>query len=212
MKVMYILHSKIMGGATIAVIHLIEEIVKQGVEPIIVIPSNEKNVSEDAFRDALNGINCHIEKCTINSVTLPVEKSNILREMYWFARRIIYHRKSLKELNSLVTKYKPDIIHTNTGVVLEGYLVADKNRIPHIWHIREYQGIEHTLRWIPNKEQVCANFAHSYSICITHGIQKFYGLENNYKSCVISDPLFSRNSVKSTICNRKEYFLIANRL
>jgi glycosyltransferase involved in cell wall biosynthesis len=41
------------------------------------------------------------------------------------------------ELSRLVGKFRPDLIHSNSAVVLPAGVVARMKRIPHVWHIRE---------------------------------------------------------------------------
>ena len=46
---------------------------------------------------------------------------------------------------SFVSAFKPDIIYTNTSIPGMGIKVAQKLNIPHLWHLREFQYLDHNL-------------------------------------------------------------------
>ncbi len=41
-------------------------------------------------------------------------------------------------LCGLARKFRPDVLHTNTALILTSGLVARALRIPHVWHVREF--------------------------------------------------------------------------
>ena len=60
-------------------------------------------------------------------------KYKIIKGLY----RLIYNYFSILKINKYIRKVKPDIIYTNTIYSQVGSLVAKKNNIKHLWHIRE---------------------------------------------------------------------------
>ena len=62
----------------------------------------------------------------------------------------------------------PDIIHTNTGVIHEGLKVAKRLKIPHVWHLREYQDKDFNWEAFP------------LFFCILPNVEKIL-CDNNYK-------------------------------
>ena len=132
MKVMYILHSCIAGGATISFLNLVEGIRKEKIEVVVVHPKPDEK--DKHLIKKLTDIGC---KCITTRVATSVNPKRkgilnnikfILRFILIFIRKIIFYN----DLKIIVQNEKPDIIHTNTGVVHEGYLVAKKYNIPHV--------------------------------------------------------------------------------
>ena len=212
-RVLYILHATIMGGATIAVWHLLQELPGYGIEPIVVIPKNlpmRDNGSE--LVTELNRNNIVVERCWVNPLAFPLLKKGTCREL---VNKIKYRLKrymSMKDLATVIEKYKPDIIHTNTGVIQEGYFLAKRYHIPHVWHLREYQDLDFKWKLYPPKKIVQEYVADSYTICITNDIKHHFSLENNPQAHVIYDPLFSKKNIVGIKERTGHYFLVANRL
>ena len=212
MRVLYILHSALMGGATIAAINLISNLEALGVEPIIVVPKFERGVDSRILLNDIKSRGWKFEKIFVNALTTPYKQQEVLKNAYRGIRRILFHTLSYYQLKKTIEKYKPDIIHTNVGVVQEGYQLSKKYNIPHVWHIREYQDRELAYKSFPSKETVMGYFADSNTICIAKGIQHCFGLHECNTSRVIYDPLFSINDVPTYPQDKQNYFLMANRI
>lgn len=211
MKVMYILHATVMGGATIALMSLVEELAKYGVEPIWILPKSEKKSLNEEFVQYISSRGWQYELSHINPLGFPAVENNVLKKIYRGVRWAKRHFYSIVDLNRLIDKYQPDIVHTNTGIVQEAYFVCKKKSIPHVWHIREYQDKDFSTKLFPNREKVCSYFNDSFSICITNGIKDYFTI-NNRRSKVIYDPLFSKRELNENTGTRDVFFLIANRI
>ena len=112
----------------------------------------------------------------------------------------------------IAKKVKPDIIHTNTGVVHEGYSVAKLLKIPHVWHIREYQTKDFNWSIFPSKKSFENRLSKSFGIFITKELQQYFNQDNN-TSKVIYNPIFDLEDVTAVHYSTTEkYFLIANRI
>ena len=138
-KVLYILNRAIMGGATISFLNMIEGLAAYGVEPIVVIPRNDHHGEELLRYLQEHHITFYQTTLTATSLHKPTSILHFLR--ICLSGLLMYLRKvsSYFELQKIVRKEKPDIIHTNVGIIREGLTVARKAGIPHILHIREYQ-------------------------------------------------------------------------
>lgn len=212
MRVLYVLHSALMGGATIAAINLISNLEELGVEPIIVVPKFERRIDNSILIKNIKSRSWKYEQVFVNALTAPYKQINILKSAYRSIRRITFHRISYYQLSNIIEKYKPDIIHTNVGVVQEGYQISRKFNIPHVWHIREYQNKELAYKSFPSKKDVMRYYADSNTICIAKDIQEYFGLRECENSRVIYDPLFSVHEVPLCPQEKENYFLIANRI
>lgn len=194
-----------MDGSTISFKNLIEGIVKTDIQPIIVYPTQQYGELITSFETM--GIQCF---------TCPIcrsKKSNNInsKNKISFIELIKQKIKSFIKLYKIVKETKPDIIHTNTGVVHEGFLVAKMCNIPHVWHIREYQTLDFNWSIWPNKQLFIKELAQSYTVFITKGLQKYFA-HNDTLSTVIYDPIYDSEEIRSGSIEKQKYFLIANRI
>lgn len=211
MKVMYIIHTWKLDGSSISLLNLIEGIRLSNIDVVVVHPKPNKN--DAPLINKLTSMGC---KCIATKMTLSI---NHLEKNGWgYIKFIIKHlliayRKIVpfKELSLIVNKEKPDIIHTNTGVVHEGFWVSKKYNIPHVWHLREYQTKDFSHFIFPSKYIFSKMLKKSYSICISKDIQKYFELDNTKESLVIYNPALS-NSLSEEQYDKQNYFLVANRL
>lgn len=71
-----------------------------------------------------------------------------------------------------VHQIKPDIIHSNTSVTLPSALAAKINRIPHVWHIREFYTDFPRFWGIYQRLMV---FFSSRIVCVSTAVQSQFG-------------------------------------
>lgn len=208
MKVLYIIHSCIMGGATISFLNLAKGVQENGNEIVIVYPKNSD--SDNILIEKLSelGVKCHSA-----SVVSSFNRRGhfflitLIRLFFIFLQKIRFY----VELKKIIKTEKPDIIHTNTGVVHEGFFVAKRFGIPHVWHLREYQTKDFGWKPFPSLKRFKSMLSKSFTISITKDIQSFFELDNDKKSFVIYNPIYSKSEIKESDYSGN-YFLVANRV
>lgn len=192
MKILYIIHSCIMGGATISFKNLVKGIRQKGIEAVVVHPKPEQK--DERLISELKNIGCSCVQLNV-AVSYNMFGRNILKYILRFAKLYRNKRTFYRQLYSVVLQEQPDIIHTNTGVVHEGFLVAQKLNIPHVWHLREYQTKDFHMKVIPSLKKFKSMLTKSYTVCITKDIQDYFGLSKNALSKVIYNPAMSKNEI-----------------
>lgn len=213
MKILYILHSTIMGGATLSFINLIKDVKEKGgaTIPVIVAPK-----MEEPFKTIISELNITCYETPIQMSIYPFCKGGFRwYSVYGYLKILLQliknKRTSYGHLKRIVQKENPDIIHTNTGVVQEGYKVAKKFGIPHVWHLREYQDKDFNWLVYPSKKCFKHMLSSSYVISITKDILSSFDMRES-KSCrVIYNGVMSENRV----CYqwpKRNYFLCASRV
>ena len=212
-KVLYILHSTIMGGATIVLLNLLKELkARDCITPVIIVPDN----GNDDFKERISELGIKVCVAPIVSSIYPFSLGGFqITQSITYLRKIhgmvVMKRKSLSALQEIVKKECPDIIHTNPGVVQEGFFCAQKNHIPHVWHIREYQRKD--FKWIP-----FPSFGHLKSllrksnvITITDDLMGEYDLSGFARVRTIYDGVF-HNADTYLDYPKEKFFLCASRL
>ena len=213
MKVLYILNSCIFGGATISFLNLIKGIKTSNIEVVVVHPKPENG--DNVLLDELNKLGC---KCIQARVAQSFNslKPGLKNYLKFIARLFLIPIRKLvfyKELDRIVKKEQPDIIHTNTGVIHEGYLISRRYQIPHVWHLREYQIMfgDYMVYIYPTKSIFKMLLKKSYIFSITEGILNHFNIQKSEKAFVLNEPVMS---LSETINNYKklDYFLVANQI
>ena len=127
-----------------------------------------------------------------------------------FLRDKIINLKAYNKLKTIVKEYKPDIIHTNVGVYRVGYRVAKEQRIPHVWHIREYQIEDMGYKIIGGREKLIKLLKSpgNYPVAITKGIYDAYKMES--PATLIYDGVRSVTDIYMCETKKKYFLFVGN--
>lgn len=203
MKILYVAHSAGPQGAGFALINIVKGIQKKGITPIVVLPSQGR-IADEMLK--LNVKTFHI-RC-YNAIYPPYNSfRDIIFLLPRFIRTILFNYLASIRLSKIVKEEKPDIIHTNSGVIRYSGNVAYKYNIPHIWHIREYQTLD--FNWTPIgglKRQIELFQNHnSHCVAITKDIFRYFKLQDN-KDVVIYDGVFPKD-IQLPLPSKQNYLL-----
>ena len=209
-KVLYVLHTVYMDGSSRSFLNMVLQLKKNyNIEPIVVYPRFVNNpMGFTTLLPALLENNIKIERCFIGRASgtkgskQPIYNTFLVR---WILRQF-----SKKQIKKIAKKYDVDIIHTNCSVIYEGYYASKELKIPHVWHVREYQDLDSNIDIYPSKEGFQKMLAKQYSIIISKDIQKHFNLLNVPKSRVIYNPILSKSEVGDAVYPKEKFFLIAN--
>lgn len=196
-----------MGGATISFLNMVKGLVDLGVDPLIVVP--QKRI-DPLFLKRVSDYGWPIKKCfLIESVLL--ERQGTLKKILKKLVLPLLKYYSFRQLLKIAKEETPMLIHTNTGIIHEGFDVASKLGIQHIWHLREYQDKDFKLIPYPSFEQFCVKLKKSNVISITEDILTHFGLSVNCRHKVIANGIMERNEFIPHF-NKQKYFLCASRI
>lgn len=115
------------------------------------------------------------------------------------------------KIKKLARSFNPDIIHTNVGVFVTGFWVAKVCKIPHVWHLREFEDLDFNLKFIGGKERYISKlkYKNNYSIAISKGIFLHYKLQNIERAVIIYNGILNGNgqNIAGDEPQNNEYFL-----
>lgn len=140
---------------------------------------------------------------------------NSIRDFLMFLPRLLrtYIQNAICLIKSvkIVRAIKPNLIHTNNGLINQGFLTAKKLRIKHIWHIREYGILDVGQCHFPSNKAFSRMISSkdNYSVAITKGIFDYFEMKKN--ATVIYDGVF-KDSKSEVFNEKKKYFLFVGRL
>lgn len=144
--------------------------------------------------------------CSALTPNLSSKRSSFRKWQGWLRRIPL----ACRQLSKIIRKFQPDIIHSNNSLIFSGYFLAKKNHIPHVWHVREYQTLDHHLtnRYI-EKEKIWLR--NSYCIGITRGIFEFWKMQSP-KDVQIYNGMYSVLDLQPYVYDKKDYFLYSGRI
>lgn len=209
MKILFILTTTTMSNGSIkAIYYLILGLRAKGVEAFVVCP-NRNGVYEK-----LKSLGIPVwDIPTRNNVYPPIKS---LYDIFMFCIRLIYYayinRIAFNRITEICLQFKPDIIHSNGSLCNVGEKVAEKLKITHIYHIREYQDLDFGYHIMPTKKHFIRSFSKpkKWAICITKGVRNHFHLDD-LNSTVVYDGV-KHNSEVQPIKAKHNYFLFVGRL
>lgn len=210
MNILFLSHTSFFDGSGRALLNLVESLSKIRDCSINVVLPPVKGDLKAHLRDI--GVNCF-------ELYLPwsiYPASETLKDKILYLPYIIlYLIKSLWayfRLLKLVLKLKPDIIHSNVGVLRTGYYVSKRLGIKHVWHIREFQDKDFGWKIFPSKYYFKKLLLSDNNTCIfvSKCIQKNFLSE--FSGIVIYDGVLKKTEIKPIIENKDKYFLFVGNL
>ena len=203
-----------MTGSTISFFNMISEIKKYGVLPVIVVP--KKKHREQYFFEKAAFLGVKVLEAKLNPLTFKgipkVENFRFfLKTMMWVASFPYRQKVCEKSIERIIRQEKPDIVHSNTGVIREGWKVCRKLGIPHVWHLREYQDADFGYKIFPSRDKFENMLRHSAVIAITKDILRYFHQINNPFAYTVYNGVFHKEEAMF-VKDKENYFLICSRI
>lgn len=208
MKILYVVHITHNDGSTLSFLTLLKGTLSFGHEAVVIMPEEDSE-----FVLKLDSIN-------VKHYVLPVRVKSwpgfvgLKRKMFYpfvLIRDFVRRKKEIVQLDRVVRIERPDIIHTNVSPVDIGHVVAKKNHIPHVWHIREYCDKDFSIRLFPSGKFYRKQFRGDWTVAITKDLQSYNSLIDCDHSFVIYNGV---RSIKDACFypHKQKYFLCASRI
>lgn len=140
--VCFLAHTVELYGASRSLLALIDHLTTCGIHSSVLIPRSGALTLELTKR-GIPYTTCSINLSHTEEGRLQRDRALLtrIRTGLRIGRYLLKELISLKGVVKAASQYKPDIIYSNSSVIIVGQLVADVLRLPHIWHLREF-GLE----------------------------------------------------------------------
>lgn len=159
------------GGAALALYDLIYEI-KKNPEIVPVVITGKRNNLNRMLSDIGVENYCAQFKNFMSSYKEPATLYKILLKI----RYMIGQCYAIREIEKVIDFSTVDIIHSNLNRIDIGAILAKKNGIPHVWHIREHaDGRDFTLVSVMKDPIAYMNSFDSYFISISESVKRIWG-------------------------------------
>lgn len=129
MKILFIAHEMELGGATLALLELIENLKERNVDVCVLLPNDKGILFDELQRRNIDILTCKSHRLLKQKFTIL----NCLKILIAIVHNFILSFFLSFKLKKMNISY----IHTNSSVVCFGAFLSYCTNIPHIQHIRE---------------------------------------------------------------------------
>jgi len=141
MKLLIVSNDSTTYGSNRSMLNLIDELKRKNIEIKVLIP-NKGDIEEELQK---RKIEYKVEKY-YSWITGKGCKKQIKQLIKMLLNNIL-----IIQINKWVKKEKFDIIHSSNSAVYIGAIIAQRNKTPHVWHIRELMKEDHNLEFFNEK-------------------------------------------------------------
>lgn len=207
-RILFVANDSHLYGANQSLLDLLSALQgKKDIVLFIVFPKKNEEICR-----LLDTLNCKYFILNYRSEILG--RSNRLRYIFktvlkW-GYKLLINQWALYKLTKIVKREKINIIHSNSSAIAIGEALAKRNKIRHIWHLREYLGEDCELYMFGGLEKYKRRIQHSYQIiAISQGVAEDFGVSD--KAFIFHDAVALRTSSASAKRN-DNYFLVCGTL
>lgn len=220
MRILYIVSELGKCGASFSFLNLLKGLRKMGVEAFVVAP--DWNLVDPDFTATLKELDVEYRLLPIpwdikdenNTIKFYIKKIKLLIKILLGIKNSSKVNKqiSIDKLKEIILFFKPDIVHTNVGVIHIGNEICKQMKIKHVWHIREYQDLDFHWKPLPSKDIFIKQLKETDAvITITNSLKKYFNLENCPTAKTIYNGVYDKNNICLEL-PKDNFFLCASRL
>lgn len=172
-----------MYGANRALYNMICLLKKQyGVEPYVLVSGGGPII--DLCED--KGISCFDNDFRISVVDEKIKHKDLRK----LTRRIMRYKEFIsiaKKIEKSGLKF--DLVHSNSGIFDIGLFLAERWRIPHVWHVREFTKEDYGLESIFTRKEILNKYRKTDVVVVVSGAvgKKINSYGENINICPIYD-------------------------
>jgi glycosyltransferase involved in cell wall biosynthesis len=141
LRVAFITHYPDLYGANRSLLNLIDGLKEYDLEPYVICPGRGDLVK------ALNSRKIPVAIFPLQYwIDIDKEKNNLFGRYYQAARRLRRNFKVLPRIEEQLKEWQIDIIYTNASVTPIGAFAAQRLKLPHVWHLREFIDLDYGFK------------------------------------------------------------------
>lgn len=201
-KVMYIINESALGGAAQSFLDMLTAI-KNKVDPVVIIPS------DGMIEECLMQMQIVYYIIPFETDYRPIGLHSKQENTANFFKS--YH--AALQIREIIKQEKVQLVHTNSSVSNVGAIAAIMERIPHIWHIREFLEEDFDSEFVDKelKKELfdCADGMISISECIQAAYKQKYNADSR---CIYNGVDSGRFLVSGLSDRAGNHFLLAGNL
>lgn len=169
LSILYVAHEGHMGGASKSLLTLAKIMKSRGHNVTVLVPFKNSEMYRKLEENEIATI-CNLYMWW----QYPKNEGHFIEYIYKLGYGV--NRVSLNKIVRKVSKYKFDIIHSNSSVIEIGLKISEKLNIPHVWHFREFGKEDLGTEYIKGREKSLdiVNKSESNLIYISNAMKEYY--------------------------------------
>jgi glycosyltransferase involved in cell wall biosynthesis len=127
MTILYVHSGADLYGASRSLLRLSSRLVSDGNRIVVLLP----------YDGPLHGELVTSGVSVLIDPTLAVVTRGRLRQIGGILSLMFDLLRSVRHLRGVIREFRPDVVHTNTAIVVSSGIAARLENVPHMWHVRE---------------------------------------------------------------------------
>lgn len=212
MNILYVAHETVLGGATLSLLGMIDELKKNNKVYVLV------RTDEGPLINELEKRKVTIIYTKFYSWLIPKEVKGMRGKLIIMMHRVACIINYLKALclRKKIRNFHIDIIHTNSSIINMGGILSKMYNIPHVWHIREFGKEDFNLSFVFS-ESYSYRYIEKHSdkvICVSDELKRKYlqFIPENKVLRIYNGIRFPEKKIKTFEKKDRYNLLIAGRL
>lgn len=150
MNILYIAHESNLGGATLSLLGMIDEALKEDKHKVHVLV----NYNNGELIEELKKRNIKFVYKKYYCWMIPKKNNKIKNFLRKNIQKVLclYNYICVLKLYTFIRKYDIEIIHTNSSVVNIGAILSRIYKLKHVWHIREFGEEDFNFQFVFNRD------------------------------------------------------------
>src|SRR5690606_19216235 len=209
-RVLYIVSGTHFYGDNRSLLEILIDLKKYIFIHVLIGGDIKNDCRKSLFLEKLDEYNIEytLTKSVYSVPRLKVGQSITLRYLKWWMVFLKNSLLSAPKFCKVIRIFRPNIIHSNNGLVYGGWLFSFLCRKTHIWHLREYIDKDHQMQHWPSKNFFINQISKGCAIANSKGVFDYFRL-NSSNSAVIYNPVGVQYSYEP---RKKDYILFVGRL
>lgn len=180
MRVLYITNYATLYGANRSLLSLMRIQKKvYGVTPILLVTGARGTMDEKCAQEEIECVHCNFRNRTVHDDI----RYKAFRKMTRNIMRVVDAIRVNHYLRSIKIDY--DIVHSNTSIIDVGGYLAKWNRVPHIWHVREFLKDDYHEEIVYGKKEIARKYKKcDVVVAVSDEIKKHVCAYGNNINCI----------------------------
>jgi len=208
MNILYISHTNMGGGASVALANIVKGMTSIGHKVWVLTEYKDGPLPE--MIEVAGGTVLYGPV----SLTIYPSGGRFVGRVKRLLIKMRQWRNAQRIIGETIDQYGIDIVHSNVGPMNLALKECQKRGIPHVWHLREYQELDFGMVFFPYKRKF-RKLIHqrgNFNIAITEGVFNHYDLRPGVDK-VVYDGVFPESACKEPFLrDKKEFILFVGRI
>ncbi len=132
MKILFVTHCDDLYGANLSMVRLVNELKNYGVQSTIILPEERSDLVNKLIDSDIHYLPSKYYTRRFTAYNSKVQKKDFIKYYLEFF-----------QVRKVVRNIAPDIIYTNSSILVAPARIAYSLNIPHVWHIREFRDMHY---------------------------------------------------------------------